>query len=1001
MDTATDITIEHYQRPEVKEIITRFTENEDCTWRALNGDFNTWYRYSNDGMARLLNTDQDYDYITSRYRTLYATLNVFDPGLWTDGRQRAAITADNPLGSPKETAAYTLGVDIDKGHGRDIEDVSTKTAVEAAARFLVDYLKSQGIHQSVWVSFSGGGIYVEIHHELCRPKTIEGRAEFYGMATDCFNRLIQHVSEEFFKVHPEHVGWVKFDALNNSKRVFKCILAIHKSKPYAVTPLNRDAINIDFERARVPLADDMVAEAGAWYSSYDPAEREPLLKTLDEFRETEEERKRSERHFSEIWRSSIKIDDEHFPPCMRHIITEANDGEGKTRFAAVMASFLYQMGWDEDEAWTLIKGISGRNGLSDAEHIFDSCFGRISCPSCKTIKEDGAGYPHLGLNGLGACRPTEGCDRWPGDYSINKVLGEQPGESDSGTISEEDLNARPKAENPALEVRLEPDNLITLYMRYGSKTCDAYPEYHYTSALSLTSICTNRNVVLRMSQDDLFPNIWAMNLGKTTVSRKSAAVSKFNRFAEDLFPFAALPQSYSPEGLLEELTEKSRGYLVKDEAAAMIEAMEKNYMLEMRDIYCILYDCKGYRRKIRSNQRNKQSEFGAKDPFINILCATTGEAFSKHTSLLDLTSGWLLRFIYTFPTYKKPYMHFKPICDEDQSAYAEVLSRLSYLKGLLFSREDALEIELEPEAWAYYQVWQEQREGELVDIGDDIQLAFFGRLAFTALKMSILFTVGRADYTEETTVSLAHVQEACRQADSYFIPIGRIIADFIAMDEANNLQEKVLATLGRTGGRLKWSDLMRKIHVDRDKLDKSISALVESEEVEDLKVEKKGQKPMRWILLRQLNKYKSQSLKRIRYVESKVSKGSNISDISKVSKVSMDSKSSTGTPANIANFANNANFANFGKDDGEDDNPSPTLGKIDRPTPTRKEADPERERSKAGMKKRHCLKCGRDFSYDLGIHYLDGYMCTSCHFNQTPEPMKHNPQTVLCEEGST
>jgi len=58
-------------------------------------------------------------------------------------------------------------------------------------------------------------------------------------------------------------------------------------------------------------------------------------------------------------------------------------------------------------------------------------------------------------------------------------------------------------------------------------------------------------------------------------------------FAGDLFPLAALPQSYSPEGLLEELTEKPKGYLVKDEAAAMIEAMEKNYMLEMRDIYCI------------------------------------------------------------------------------------------------------------------------------------------------------------------------------------------------------------------------------------------------------------------------------------------------------------------------------------------------------------------------------------------------------------------------------
>ena len=228
-------------------------------------------------------------------------------------------------------------------------------------------------------------------------------------------------------------------------------------------------------------------------------------------------------------------------------------------------------------------------------------------------------------------------------------------EGDDNSISEEDLRALPRVENPRLDIKLAPDNFITLYMTYGAKTCDAYPEYHYTSAISLLAICTNRNLVLKLSQDDLYPNIWAMNLGKSTVSRKSAAIGKFSRFAGDLFPLAALPQSYSPEGLLEELTEKPRGYLVKDEAAAMIEAMEKNYMLEMRDIYCILYDCKGYRRKLRTSQRNKQSEFGAKDPFINLLCATTPEAFSRYTTLNDLISGWLVRFIYAFPNYKAIY----------------------------------------------------------------------------------------------------------------------------------------------------------------------------------------------------------------------------------------------------------------------------------------------------------------------------------------------------------
>lgn len=440
--TATDLTIEHYNRPEIKEIITCFAMSGDgVSWRALNGDFHCWYRYDDLGKARLLNAVEDYDHLTNQFRTLYQTLNVFDPGLWMVARPKDEITPDNPLGTPADTAAYTLGVDIDAGHGCNIEDQETKQAVEAAAQFLVDYLKSHGVHESVWALFSGGGIYVEIHHELCWPKssTPEDRKAFFELATDGYNRLIAHVSEEFFKVHPVHVGRVKYDALNNSKRVFKCILSIHKRKPYAVTPLSRDAIEIDFNRARVPLQDDMIAEARAWYSTYNPAEREPLLRLLDEFIETEEiqnEKSANRRQFKEIWRSPFKVDAKYFPPCIKHLINVANSGEGKTRFTAVLSSFLYEMGWDEGEAWDLVKTVSDRNGLGNADHIFDSCYGRISCPSCQKIRNDGAGYPHLGLKGLGACEPLEECDRWPGDYAVNYAIGDA-----QATTKEQEIKA--------------------------------------------------------------------------------------------------------------------------------------------------------------------------------------------------------------------------------------------------------------------------------------------------------------------------------------------------------------------------------------------------------------------------------------------------------------------------------------------------------------------------------------------------------------------------------
>jgi DNA primase large subunit len=452
--TASELTIEHYQRPEVREIITKFAMPRDGNWRALNGDFHRWYAY--DGTeARLLNVE-DYDSITGQFRTLYQTLNTFASSLWMVSRTREDITSDNPLGTPADTVAYTLGVDIDKGHGCNIEDPETKQAVEAAAQFLIDYLKENGIHKSVWPLFSGGGIYVKIHHEICCPKSTmpEDRAAFFEELTDRYNRLIDHVSEEFFKAHPEYIGQVKYDALNNSKRIFKCILSIHKSKPYAVTPLNRDDIKIDFGRARVPLKEDMIEEARAWYSSYDPAEREPLLRLLDEFKEAEEEHK-AKHHFKEVWRSPFKVDTKYFPPCIKHIIDTANPGEGKTRFSGVLSAFLYQAGWPEEEAWTLVKNVSDRNGLGNADHIFDSCFGRISCPSCQTIQNDGDGYPHLGLKGLGACRPEEECDRWPGDYAIAYAFGDMRAESKT-----EELKAKGPTVFDALRVLLENESKL-------------------------------------------------------------------------------------------------------------------------------------------------------------------------------------------------------------------------------------------------------------------------------------------------------------------------------------------------------------------------------------------------------------------------------------------------------------------------------------------------------------------------------------------------------------
>ncbi len=85
-------------------------------------------------------------------------------------------------------------------------------------------------------------------------------------------------------------------------------------------------------------------------------------------------------------------------------------------------------------------------------------------------------------------------------------------------------------------------------------------------------------------------------------------------------------------------------------------------------------------------------------------------------------------------------------------------------------------------------------------------------------------------------------------------------------------------------------------------------------------------------------------------------------------------------------------------DPGKVARPNPTMSRIDRPTPSKD--DSGLAKFKAGMKKRHCLMCGRDFSYDLGIHYQDGYICQACQSGQGPTPeetAKPNPQKTLAD----
>jgi hypothetical protein len=406
----------------------KFCHPETGGFRPLNGDKH-WYLPSDDGNVRL-SRPEDYLNLIKKNRTLYALADIMEDSVKEASERwiKEHNKPEQPIGTLKDCLAYTLFADIDS-IGDIIGNPAVKQAVEEMAKFLVQKLRGAGVEKSVHLLYSGGGVYLQIHHSLCQTEPGRDRERDFRRATGAFNRWLAAVEYEFFQANPQYKGLVKVDKLNGQKKKLKCVFSIHAKHQLAVVPLDPKNITIDFEKAKLPLSTEFIAAGERWYQEHDVTEINGfgtmLAPYLREAQKELDERKARSGDY-EIWRRYAPLAIEEFPPCMKNILVRAEPGRGPHRALAVLAAFFYQAGWSQEAAFKVWWPIASRCGVET--RIFSVWFGEMLCPNCKTIQDTSGGYPKTGLGGLGYCERDELCRgaRWPGGY------GNQTGDSHFG-----------------------------------------------------------------------------------------------------------------------------------------------------------------------------------------------------------------------------------------------------------------------------------------------------------------------------------------------------------------------------------------------------------------------------------------------------------------------------------------------------------------------------------------------------------------------------------------
>jgi hypothetical protein len=328
----------------------------------------------------------------------------------------------------------------------------------------------------------------------------------------------------------------------------------------------------------------------------------------------------------------------------------------------------------------------------------------------------------------------------------------------------ETVKVESKKETEVTLASAENGSFIEAYVDYSSHLTDAPTIFQKYGALFDLSVCVGRTKI-KMKPSNLYPDLWVILLGQSTLARKTVSI----RIATEILPEAAhqLPQSWSPEGLQEALSESPEGYMVSDEAAGFLESIKKkSFMVETTEVMCKLFDCPDY-----FSRQLRRGKIEARNVYISLLGATTLYNYSQSVTEGDIKSGFWARFIPVLGEViaTKPRQKWTA---QDDARKESCKKRLQEIYAFFHAKTNPRHFEFEDDALEYLGKWEEETLHRYASSTEDAELSspIVGRLADYAVKFSALYEVSNLvdlvplAKAEKILITKKSVETACETA---------------------------------------------------------------------------------------------------------------------------------------------------------------------------------------------------------------------------------------------
>lgn len=391
------------------------------------------------------------------------------------------------------------------------------------------------------------------------------------------------------------------------------------------------------------------------------------------------------------------------------------------------------------------------------------------------------------------------------------------------------------------------DGIFSDYMEFGKRVSYSLEEFHFASLLSIASMALGRKVVIKVGMTSIYPNVFAMVVGQTTISGKSVACNMaIDNFSQSVTYEEPIAKCYSTNlvrgtiseaALIQGLNDTYNSLWYYDDCGGFFEDLT-TWNAHILGTLCSIYDGSPVERTLSKRSKGgEQYKWVCPYPYVSLLFNTTTKDIEQAANNKLFSSGFFPRIMWFYGQGGTPRKN-QDITEDDKAILENIRNELKSM------REFLAPMQMDSITFGVCDViedWKLKLTMNRLEKEDESFRTAISRGFIHAYKIAAIMTIFDRSFQQQLRTSLSfpisikipdkHAKMAIEIVEKYLIPRMMHICDMCNDVDAKNHQVIVIKALVQCGGVAERSKILRQTHLNKKDLDSAISTLIESGEI--------------------------------------------------------------------------------------------------------------------------------------------------------------------------